>query len=301
MAGGKSPGLDGLAIFLDPAEPSTSFLQNPAGGAVPMAPFAFMPPQHQAVLPPAPNVPESGDIFPFDVPIREFLRPFDGIPGIFYIVKDARSRVIAISPEAVQRMGYRHQDEVLGKLPADYLPPELALKFGADDRWVIKHGMPRLGMVEMWFNPQGGREWISTSKYPLRDRDGEVVGVIGVLQNLDIREKRHAHLGPVGAAADFIRAHLGEPLMVGEIARRSGFSERQLQRNFHKVFGQTVQQYIIANRIHAAIRELTGSGSSISGIALKFGFNDQSAFSNCFKRFTGQSPHAYRMNALADR
>lgn len=235
------------------------------------------------------------------VSARELLKPFDGIPGLFYIVKDHLSRVIAISPESVQRMGYRHESEVLGKLPSEYLPPELALKFCADDQWVLENGQPRLNMVEMWFNPQGRRDWISTNKYPLRNPNGKTVGVIAILQNLDIREKRYAHLGPVGDAADYIRANPGEPLMVGELARRSGFSERQLQRNFHKVFGQTIQQYIIATRINASISDLTGSGLRISEIALKFGFNDQSAFSNCFKRFTGQSPGVYRTRALRER
>ncbi len=199
-----------------------------------------------------------------NVSIREILRPFDGITGLFYIVKDHLSRVVAISPESVQRMGYRHENEVLGKLPGEYLPPELA-----------------------------------THKYPLRDGDGKVVGVIAILQNLDIREKRYAHLGPVGDAADHIRTHLGEPLIVGEIARLAGYSERQLQRNFRRVFSQTIQQYIIASRINAAIHELTVGGAGISEIALKFGFSDQSAFSNCFKRFTGQPPHAYRVSVLA--
>jgi AraC-like DNA-binding protein len=208
---------------------------------------------------------------------------------------------MAISPEAVERMGYRHESEVLHKLPSEYLPPELALKFCADDQWVLQNGLPRLNMVEMWFDSRGRRDWIVTHKYPLRDLDGKFVGVIGILQNLDIREKRFAHLGRVGDAADYIRGHLGEPLMVGDIARKAGFSERQLQRNFHKVFGQTIQQFIIENRIHAAVAELTGSGLRISEIALKFGFNDQSAFSNCFKRVTGQTPRAYRVKVLGGK
>jgi AraC-like DNA-binding protein len=182
------------------------------------------------------------------------------------------------------RMGYRHESEVLHKLPSEYLPPELALKFCADDQWVLQNGLPRLNMVEMWFDSRGRRDWIVTHKYPLRDLDGKFVGVIGILQNLDIREKRFAHLG-----------------RVGDIARKAGFSERQLQRNFHKVFGQTIQQFIIENRIHAAVAELTGSGLRISEIALKFGFNDQSAFSNCFKRVTGQTPRAYRVKVLGGK
>ncbi len=111
-----------------------------------------------------------------NIPLREILRPFDGLPGIFYIVKDRLSRVIAISPESVLRMGYQHENEVIGKLPAEHLPPELALKFYADDAWVLESGQPRLDMVEMWFTPQGRRDSISTHKYPLHDRDGKVAG-----------------------------------------------------------------------------------------------------------------------------
>lgn len=233
------------------------------------------------------------------ISIRELLHPFDEMPGIFYIVKDCQSRVAAISPESLRRMGFKDSKEVIGKLPEEYLPAELARKFRVDDEWVLRNGKARLNVVEMWFNPAGGREWISTSKYPLRNQAGEVVGLMGILQNLDIREKRFAHLGPVGAAADYIRGNLGDPLMVRDIARHAGFSERQLQRIFHKVFGRTIQQYLIETRIHAAIAELSHSGLSLGEIALKCGFNDQSAFSNRFKKATGLTPYAYRLKVLA--
>ncbi|MES2438256.1 MAG: AraC family transcriptional regulator [Verrucomicrobiota bacterium] len=247
------------------------------------------------------DVGEHLDAFFATVPVSEILRPFDGLPGVFYVIKDLESRVMAISPQSVERMGFRHEHEIIGKRQDEYLPPELALKFRADDEWVIRHGKPRLNLVEMWFSAGGKRDWIVTNKYPLLDRGGQVAGIIGILQNLDIRERRFAHLGPVGKAADHIRFHYGEPLRVGDIARLAGFSERQLQRIFREVFGQTIQQYLIEIRLHAAIDRLTHSGLTISEIALQVGFNDQSAFSNRFKRFTGQSPHAYRARALRER
>lgn len=253
-----------------------------------------MPQSNQAIR-------ERNDAFFAAVSVTEILRPFDDMAGVFYIIKDLESRVMAISPQSVERMGYRSQHEIVGKLQHEYLPPELALKFRADDEWVIRHGKPLLNLVEMWFSAGGRRDWIVTSKYPLFERGGKVAGVMGILQNLDIRERRFAHLGPVGKAADHIRSHFGEPLRVGEIARLTGFSERQLQRIFREVFGQTIQQYLIETRLHAAIAKLTHSGLTISEIALQVGFNDQSAFSNRFKRFTGQSPHAYRVRVLGGK
>jgi AraC-like DNA-binding protein len=208
---------------------------------------------------------------------------------------------MAISPGALKRLGCESEDEIIGKVPHEYVPPELAMKYRTDDQWVIRNNKPKLDMVEMWFDLAGKRGWIVTDKYPLHDRAGNVVGLIVILQNLDIREKRFAHLGPVGKAADYIRAHLGEPLRVGDVARHAGFSERQLQRNFRQVFQQTIQQYIIDTRLHAAIAKLAHSGMGISEIALQTGFNDQSAFTNRFKRFTGHSPHAYRIKVLGGR
>ena len=143
-------------------------------------------------------------------PWQDALRAFDEIPGVLYIVKDAQSRVMAISPESVKRMGYAREEDVIGKTPYEYLPRELAAKFVADDQWVLQHGEPRRNMVEIWFDPLGGRDWVATSKYPIRSKTGRIIGVIGVLQNLGLRQKHLAEFGPVGKAVDYIRPRLGE-------------------------------------------------------------------------------------------
>jgi transcriptional regulator GlxA family with amidase domain len=148
--------------------------------------------------------------------------------------------------------------------------------------------------VELWFNEQGIPDWIITDKFPLRNTRGKVVGLIGTVQTFEARRKLLAHLGPVGKAADFIRYHLGEPIMLSEIAQHAGLSERQLQRLFRRAFGLTIQQFIIQSRIQGAIHELTHSARSIAEVAITFGFSDQSAFSNKFREVTGLPPRAYR-------
>ncbi len=88
-------------------------------------------------------------------------------------------------------------------------------------------------------------------------------------------------------------------MMVADIARHAGFSERQLQRLFRRVFGKTIQQFIIQSRIHAAIHELTHSEHSIAEVAGMFGFSDQSALTNKFRAVTGATPRIYRERYLA--
>lgn len=240
------------------------------------------------------------DFFNGRVDAKQLLQPFDHLPGLLYFVKDAQSRLMAMSRDVALRVGFKNEEDMIGLTVHSYLPPDLADKYIADDQLVMRQGEPLCNIVEIWFNEQGVRDWIITDKYPLRDTSGKVVGLIGTIQPFEARRKMLASLGPVGKAADFIRDHLGEPIMLSAIARHAGFSERQLQRLFRQVFGMTMQQFIIRSRIQAAIHELTRSKRSIVEIAMKFGFSDQSAFTNQFRQVTGMPPSSYRKRYFAD-
>lgn len=229
----------------------------------------------------------------------QLLQPLEHLPGILYFVKDAQSRLMAISGESVARMGFHDEAEIIGRTVRDYLPAHLADKYLADDQWVIRHGKPLQNVVEMFFNEQGLPDWIVTDKYPVRDARGQVVGLIGTVQTFAARHKMLAHFGAVGKAADFIREHLGEPVMLADIARQAGLSQRQLQRIFRRAFGLTMQQFIIQSRVQAAIHVLTHSGRSIAEIAVMFGFSDQSAFTNKLREVTGLTPRRYRERYVA--
>ncbi len=144
----------------------------------------------------------------------------------------------------------------------------------------------------------GFRDWTITDKYPLINDTGKVVGLVGTVQFFETRRKMLGYLGPVGKATDFVRDHMGESLMLSDIARHAGLSERQLQRLFRRAFGMTIQQFIIRSRIQAAAHELTHSQRTISEIALMFGFSDQSAFTNQFHSVAGFPPRIYRERYL---
>ena len=65
--------------------------------------------------------------------------------------------------------------------------------YGADwyqnwDREVMETGVPQFGIKEKLHMPDGGTIWIETNKVPLRDLDGEVIGVLGTFTDVT---KRH--------------------------------------------------------------------------------------------------------------
>jgi PAS domain S-box-containing protein len=238
------------------------------------------------------------ELFRSTIDVRELLATFEEAAGIVYFVKDVHGRMMASSRDSLRHMGIEGVD-IVGKLPHEYLPRELADKYAADDERVFRTGEPLRNIVEMGFNEQGVRDWIITDKFPLRDRAGAVVGLVGTIQSLEARRRLLAPVAPVGLAADFIHDHLGESIQLKDVAAHVSLSERHLQRLFRRVFAMTIQQFIIQSRIHAAIRELTHSERSIAEIALMFGFSDQSAFSNRFRQVTGLPPRAYRQRYVS--
>jgi AraC-like DNA-binding protein len=225
---------------------------------------------------------------------RQFLQAFDAVPGLFYFVKDAESRTMLNTREYAQLLDPRPDEDIVGRRPREYLAKDLADHYEADDQKVLRTGEPLRNIIEIGFNEQGVPDWILTDKYPLRDAAGRVVGIIGTMQSLEGRVRTLPHLGEVGRAADFIRQNLGERLHLRDVAAHVGVSERHLQRLFHKTVGMTIQGFIIHSRVHGAAYELVNSERPLAEIALSFGFTDQSAFTNTFRKLTGMPPREYR-------
>jgi two-component system cell cycle sensor histidine kinase/response regulator CckA len=113
----------------------------------------------------------------------------DHLPDAIYVKDDAYRKTLA-NPADVRNMGAASEAEVLGKTDFDFFPHDLAAAFYADDESVIQSGRPVLDREEMITLPDGTRGWQTTSKVPLRDRAGQVVGLVGI--GHDITERKQA-------------------------------------------------------------------------------------------------------------
>ncbi len=120
---------------------------------------------------------------------RNLLRTLiDNIPDGIY-VKDKESRKLIVNPADVRLNGRTSEAEVLGKNDFDIYPTELAEKFFADDQAVIQTGQPVLNREEYVPDKNGQKRWLQTSKLPLRDENGQIIGLVGV--GRDITEHKH--------------------------------------------------------------------------------------------------------------
>lgn len=89
-----------------------------------------------------------------------------------------------------------------------------------------------------------------------------------------------------------------EPLRIPEIARSLQVSRTHVMRQFRKMTGMSVLEYITQRRVSCAQRLLATTDGRALDIAYESGFNSPTRFHACFKRIVGQSPARYRRSML---
>lgn len=125
---------------------------------------------------------------------RKLLRTIiDNLPDDIY-VKDIYSRKILTNPIDVKNSGCATESEVLGKDDFSFYPKEIAERFYADDQSVIKTGSPIFNREEYFIDAEGQKRWLLTSKLPLRNNEGEIIGLIGIGHDITNRKKLEEQL-----------------------------------------------------------------------------------------------------------
>ena len=93
---------------------------------------------------------------------------------------------------------------------------------------------------------------------------------------------------------EYIDAHLCESIEMHGLARRFGWSESRLSRQFKQAFGMALFDYIGTARLTRARALLEVDRLSINQVALAVGYQHAANFSTAFKRQFCVSPHAVR-------
>lgn len=96
----------------------------------------------------------------------------------------------------------------------------------------------------------------------------------------------HNRIRPI---LDYIAGHCHEELRMSELARRFGYSERNLSRLF-KQAGIRFTHCVNTHRITQAIELMAEGNIPLRKIAYSTGFNTPSSFNRVFKQITGRTP-----------
>lgn len=121
------------------------------------------------------------------LPPEVLVQLLDALPiRIFW--KDRESRFLGCNQLFADDAGIADPAEFIGKSDFSFFEPQQANAFRDDDADVMFSGKPKLHIIERLTHVNCSLRWLETSKFPLRDADGNVWGVIGMYQ--DITEQK---------------------------------------------------------------------------------------------------------------
>lgn len=118
----------------------------------------------------------------------------DNIPqSVFW--KDCNSAYLGCNRNFARDAGVGEPENIIGK--TDYELPwtqEEADWYRECDRRVMEQGVPQLHIHETQQKADGNHSWVDTSKIPLRDRKGNVIGIIGIYEDITERKEGEENL-----------------------------------------------------------------------------------------------------------
>ena len=112
---------------------------------------------------------------------------FDLMPAMICF-KDTQNRILRVNRRLAESFG-TSVEALEGKSTLEIYPSGAA-KFYADDLEVIHSATPRTGIIETVRDRDGNERWIQTDRVPVPDQDGQVIGIVVMVQ--DITERKRA-------------------------------------------------------------------------------------------------------------
>jgi PAS domain S-box-containing protein len=111
---------------------------------------------------------------------RKLLRTvIDNLPDYIY-AKDKESRFLLCNEALLRLLGVKKESDAVNKSDADFFPEEYAERYYRDEQFIIRTGQSVIARCEPVLDQKSGRGWLNTTKVPLRNEQGDIVGIVGM-------------------------------------------------------------------------------------------------------------------------
>lgn len=118
----------------------------------------------------------------------DLLRAMVDVLPDYLFVKDLQSRFLIANKAIAVDLGQPSGEDLIGRMDRDFVTPEIARKIVADDRRIIESGEALIDFEELIVTNSGARKWLSTTKFPLRDSQQRIVGLVGICRDITDRK-----------------------------------------------------------------------------------------------------------------
>lgn len=223
----------------------------------------------------------------------EVIELFDFLEDSPLWTKDVAGHYQWVNVAFVLNFGLHNRGEVIGRTDYDLCGEALANQYRIDDEKVLR-GERVLSRVELVGRFDHTARWCVTSKIPLHDASGKIVGTAGITRPLDQQGLAAPAGALLSAAIRHISQRYNETISNADLAKVCGLSVRAFERQFRSTYGSSPHDYIRQLRVRMSCRPLVFSRAPLAEVAQDCGFADQSHFTKEFRRVMKETPGTYR-------
>jgi diguanylate cyclase (GGDEF)-like protein/PAS domain S-box-containing protein len=112
----------------------------------------------------------------------------DNIPDAIYL-KDLKSRFLAVNKYFVEKHGFNSPEDIMGKTDFNLFSEEHARQAFKDEQNIIKTGKPIINLVEKETHADMEDRWVTTTKIPLFNKKGSIIGTFGITRDITDMKK----------------------------------------------------------------------------------------------------------------
>lgn len=139
------------------------------------------------------------------------------LPDLVWL-KDAEGVYLACNHRFEAFFGASEQD-IVGRTDYDFLPSELADFFRENDRKTMERGGPSVNEEWVTFADDGHSELLETTKTPLLDARGKLIGVLGIGHNITQRKQLEQYERFRSTALELLAGNTALPAILEAIVR----------------------------------------------------------------------------------
>jgi twitching motility protein PilJ len=154
---------------------------------------------------------------------RLFRSLVDQLP-VFIYAKDRDSKFVMANMAVAASKGEKDPEDMIGKSDFDYYPDDLASEYRSIEQGIMDQGEGFTDLEVYERNKNGKESWFLNARVPWRDRNGNVIGILGV--NREITERKRAEAALEKSLAEFQAIVSG--VSAGDLTKRAVEDETTL-------------------------------------------------------------------------
>ncbi|SRR5579871_5045443 len=183
--------------------------------------------------------------------------------GVYF--KDRNSRFVRISRSLATRFGLSDPSLAINKTDFDMFSKEHAERAFADEQEIIRTGRPIVEKEEKETWPDGRENWVLTTKLPLVDGNGDVIGTMGISRDITERKRMERELEEHRLHLETqVTARTAELALANELLQHDADILRQSHRLLHSIM-EGVNEVIFVKDLQGRYVMINAPGAQMIG------------------------------------